>query len=308
MTFSKEEIQANRKEALRIVLEADGIWNGVDGLSVHGGYELLINEFLPRYEKSIDILNKVAEEVEDPERLTVLKSISGFQFDIGLAKLHLVLALRKKVKTGGSLSDEELKLAVSLRDQALKDMKSALVYDDDAGIYYNIGSLEELSGDFDAALIAYEKAAESENWRKNSLLAIQDIKSGKGMIFPPRESESAKNLNKEGQDTMGQEWTEIDDQLWDQLSNKSYDDRTAEEEVTYEGLKSKREYNRLKAEADVEREIRSGNPLYTAYLIVFVLSIGSCTGGVFGNSGGLLGLGVVLLLVGGVLKFLSGAK
>ncbi len=103
---------------------------------------------------------------------------------------------------------------------------------------------------------------------------------------------------------MAMEWTAEDQENWDYLDSKSYSERSAEEELAYKGLSSKRNYLHQTMMAKKKAAMEKAGPLRKPAIVCILLGLGSCVGGgmAFSNndngSGGwfiLLGIGLVIL-------------
>ena len=97
-------------------------------------------------------------------------------------------------------------------------------------------------------------------------------------------------------------WTARDDRDWRRLSAKGYHDRSVDEELRYEQLKATRELIQM----ETREQIRKHGPLYWPAIIVFLISMGSCVGGLTGGGASLVIAGVVLACVSSFLNWLNG--
>jgi hypothetical protein len=98
---------------------------------------------------------------------------------------------------------------------------------------------------------------------------------------------------------MAEPWTDRDEQEYQALLDKGFAGRDVDEEMRFKHLEARRNLAMLKK----SEAVRKRGPLYKISIVVFLLGVGSCIGGVAGGGGGLMGLGVGLLILSSVFNW-----
>jgi len=173
--------------ATDLVHEADERWGSPGerrGISGRELDERFRKEFLPRYESALGCLGRIPRDdpmVVDESR----KRRAGYETDIGLASLSVLLSFRRRVE---EMTAQDRARARELRESGREWLqKAATVLKSDHGVWYNLGTFAEMSGDSEAALDAYRTALQlctNASFTSTIREALADVESGDLHRFP----------------------------------------------------------------------------------------------------------------------------
>jgi len=181
------EVELAARRAADLVREADSLWGSSDERREKGPHEqdaLFTEKYLPRYQIAIaEVTRAISEGAPDIVEGARMRK-AAYEASLALACLSILFAFARRAD---AMTEDDGRRASELLAMGRDWIRSAVEVAEHWSLWFNVGTFEEFSGDFPAALAALRKAVEAapdEKVAGTLRASIRRLEAGEGHAFP----------------------------------------------------------------------------------------------------------------------------